>query len=181
MRIESSITSVSWIPSEAIRGLPRLPFDLGVGQYDDPPPDVLGDLEALQAAGAFRFANRLDAWVEVVEGSSSTTARSRSYLGRHADGDRPRSHRLPTRGLPRLSMPEPEVGDGSVARSHERRAAGRACLHLATSTAKPFLQWRRPTVVDDAELTLDADGGRRARWSARARSHGTGSTTIGAS
>ncbi len=68
VRIESSITSVSWIPSEAIDGLTRLPFDLGVGHYDDPPPESIEDLEGLQAAGAFRFANRLEAWAEVVDG-----------------------------------------------------------------------------------------------------------------
>ncbi len=38
MRIESSVTSVSWIPSEAIEGLPKLPFELGIGHYDEPPP-----------------------------------------------------------------------------------------------------------------------------------------------
>src|SRR5690348_14053568 len=39
MRIESSVTSLSWIPSEAISGVMRLPFDLGPVHYDDPPPD----------------------------------------------------------------------------------------------------------------------------------------------
>lgn len=50
MRIESSVTAVSWIPSEAIEGLPKLPFELGIGHYDEPPPDQLapGDLERLR-------------------------------------------------------------------------------------------------------------------------------------
>jgi len=39
MRLESSVTSISWIPSEAVEGLPKLPFTLGVAHYDDPPPD----------------------------------------------------------------------------------------------------------------------------------------------
>jgi hypothetical protein len=39
MRIESSVTAISWIPSEAIEGLPKIPFDLGIGHYDEPPPD----------------------------------------------------------------------------------------------------------------------------------------------
>ena len=42
MRIEGSVTAISWIPSEAIEGLPKLPFELGVGHYDEPPPDRLG-------------------------------------------------------------------------------------------------------------------------------------------
>jgi Cyclic nucleotide-binding domain len=70
MRIESSVTAVSWIPSEAIEGLPKIPFDLGVGHYDEPPPDRLdaGDLEQLSAADRFREANHLKAWIEVEDG-----------------------------------------------------------------------------------------------------------------
>jgi Cyclic nucleotide-binding domain len=71
MRIESSVTSVSWIPSEAIEGLPKLPFELGIGHYDEPPPDGLapGDLERLSDANRVREANCLRAWVEVQDGS----------------------------------------------------------------------------------------------------------------
>ena len=65
MRHKSSITSLSWIPSEAIEGTQRLAFDAGVAHYDEPPPEVLDDLEALRDADRFRFANVLEAWVEV--------------------------------------------------------------------------------------------------------------------
>ena len=68
MRIESSVTSLSWIPLGAVEGFFRLPFELGVAHYDPPPPEVLGDLDELQAQGRFRFANRLEAWVEVQDG-----------------------------------------------------------------------------------------------------------------
>src|SRR5918994_4671507 len=44
MRIESSVTSVSWIPSEAITGLAKMPFEAGITHYDDPPPDVIDDV-----------------------------------------------------------------------------------------------------------------------------------------
>lgn len=65
VRVESSVLSVSWIPSEAVTGLTALPFDVGVAHYDDPPPEALDDLEALGAADRFRFANELRAWIEV--------------------------------------------------------------------------------------------------------------------
>ena len=65
MRVESSITSVSWIPSEAVEGATRLAFDRGFTDYDDPPPDHLDDLERLRAADRFRFANVLHGWIEV--------------------------------------------------------------------------------------------------------------------
>jgi hypothetical protein len=71
MRIEGSVTAISWIPSEAIEGLPKLPFELGVGHYDQPPPDRLsrGDLERLRGRDRFREANDLKAWIEVEDGA----------------------------------------------------------------------------------------------------------------
>ncbi|HZC75639.1 MAG TPA: cyclic nucleotide-binding domain-containing protein [Gaiellaceae bacterium] len=70
MRIEGSVTAISWIPSEAIQGLPKLPFELGVGHYDEPPPDRLepGDLGRLRDADRFREANLLSGWIEVEDG-----------------------------------------------------------------------------------------------------------------
>ncbi len=70
MRIESSATAISWIPSEAISGMPKLPFQIGIGHYDEPPPDELaeGDLEKLREDDRFREANDLRAWIEVEDG-----------------------------------------------------------------------------------------------------------------
>jgi hypothetical protein len=68
MRVESSVTSVSWIPREAIEGYTRLPWDLGIAHYDLPPPDVLADLEGLLTSDAARFANELRGWIEVQDG-----------------------------------------------------------------------------------------------------------------
>src|SRR3954449_7038898 len=71
MRVEKSVTSITWIPSEAISGMPKLPFEMGVAHYDAPPPDKLEDLEALREADAFREANELRAWVEFDDGKPS--------------------------------------------------------------------------------------------------------------
>ena len=46
-------------------GSTRLPFDAGIAHYDQPPPEVLVDLDELREADRFRFANRLAAWIEV--------------------------------------------------------------------------------------------------------------------
>jgi Cyclic nucleotide-binding domain len=72
MRVEGSVTAISWIPSEAIEGMPKLPFELGVGHYDEPPPDRIDgprDLEQLRDADRFREANLLHAWIQVEDGA----------------------------------------------------------------------------------------------------------------
>ena len=70
MRQESSVTSISWIPSEAMTGPMRVPMDLHIGHYDEAPPDHLepGDLDRLLEDDKFRFANHLAAWIKLDEG-----------------------------------------------------------------------------------------------------------------
>lgn len=70
MRIERSVTSISWIPSEAMSGLMKVPMDLGVSHYDPPPPDHIepDELEKLRGEDRFRFANHLAVWLEVDDG-----------------------------------------------------------------------------------------------------------------
>jgi hypothetical protein len=70
MRIEKSVTSISWLPSQAVPGVISLPFELGVTRYDPPPPDRIDDLEKMGEQGAFRFANHLNAFVEVEDGKA---------------------------------------------------------------------------------------------------------------
>jgi hypothetical protein len=76
MRYESSVTSLSWIPSEAVTGAGRTAFDSGFTHYDDPPPAGFADIEELRAGDRFRFANVLRAWIEV-DDSGRITRRSR--------------------------------------------------------------------------------------------------------
>src|SRR5688572_13800966 len=66
--VTSRVTSLSWIPSELLQGPMRVPFDLGLTHYDEPPPDRLDDLPALRRAGRFRFVNRLDVVAQVQDG-----------------------------------------------------------------------------------------------------------------
>lgn len=114
MRIESSVTSVSWIPSEAITGLPRLPFEFGVTHYDDPPPAVLGDLGALASAGRFRFANELRAWIEVA-GDAIVDAgyTGGGHIGATTLHVAALDLTVPATAYPEL-RPQPEHGDGWV-------------------------------------------------------------------
>jgi len=60
-RFESSGTALSWIPSEAITGQSKIPFELGVTHHDEPPPDRLEDLEQLRTSDRFREASSCEA------------------------------------------------------------------------------------------------------------------------
>jgi hypothetical protein len=68
MRTEAAVTSISWVPSEAVTGATKLPFESGIAHYDEPPPDVIEDLAELREGDRFRFANHLQAWTEVKDG-----------------------------------------------------------------------------------------------------------------
>jgi hypothetical protein len=76
MHIESSVTSLSWIPQGPVEGFNRLSFGLRVAHYDPPPPEELGDLDQLQATDRFRFVNCLEAWIEVQDGRIVDTGQS---------------------------------------------------------------------------------------------------------
>ena len=79
MRIESSVTTVSWIPSEAVTGpVNSTVFDSGITHYDDPLPDTLGDLDEWKREDRYRFANRLSAAIEVGDDGTITGA---AYTG----------------------------------------------------------------------------------------------------
>src|SRR5260370_2367378 len=41
MKFESSVTAVSWIPFEAVKGFLAMPFDMGLAPYDEPLPALL--------------------------------------------------------------------------------------------------------------------------------------------
>lgn len=64
MRVESGVTSLSWIPSEAATGMLRTGLPTHLAEYDDPPPDVIDDAAVGSDAYHLRFANRLRGWAE---------------------------------------------------------------------------------------------------------------------
>ena len=110
MRIESSVTSLSWIPQGAVEGFNRLSFGLGVAHYDLPPPEVLGDLDELEATDRFRFANRLAAWIEVQDGRIVNAGQSGGgRINVTKVGYGPASIAFTPVALPDL-RPDPEIG-----------------------------------------------------------------------
>ncbi|HXY91808.1 MAG TPA: cyclic nucleotide-binding domain-containing protein [Acidimicrobiia bacterium] len=158
MRVESSVTSVSWIPSEAVTGpVLKGTFEVGFTHYDDPPPDEIDDLEEMRVEGRFRFANHLAAWVEV-EGGRIVDA---GYSGGGLMGSTSvRLANLRTTFEP-VPLPdirhEPEVSD-AVAR-FVQTTGGRTGLPAPRRVKHPpFIQFKAPTVWTTLALTIRADG-----------------------
>ena len=157
MRIESSVTSISWIPSEAVEGLPKMPFTMGVTHYDDPPPDTIEDLGALVEADAFREANELRAYIDVEDGKivgygqlgGGHIGVTRMKLG-------PKEVSVPAVALETIKS-EPEVGDGWV--RFTQTAGGRTGMPAPRSVrGKPFFQIGSPIAWTTLALTIKADG-----------------------
>jgi Cyclic nucleotide-binding domain len=114
VRIESSVTAVSWVPLDCVEGGQRLHFHVGAAQYDDPPPDHLDDLESLLAAGRVRLANQLRAFVEVSDGRVVASGQSgQGHVGTTRQVAGANQIGFAAVALPDL-RPDPEVGDGWV-------------------------------------------------------------------
>jgi Cyclic nucleotide-binding domain len=158
MRHERCITSLSWIPSEAVTGGTRVAFDAGFTHYDDPPPGELGDIEQLRVADRFRFANVLRAWIDVDDSGRITGS---GYGGGGLMGSTTVNlgglhYRFQAVQLPDLQR-DPESGDGSV--RFVQTTGGRTGLPAPRRVRRrPFVQWQAPLVWTTLSLTLHADG-----------------------
>jgi Cyclic nucleotide-binding domain len=159
MRIDSSVTAISWIPSEAIEGMPKLPFELGIGKYDEPPPDRLeeGDLERLRDEDRFREANHLGAWVEVEDGKIVGHGHSGyGLVGSTRFGFGPMGITVPGVAFDVL-RPEPEVRDEAV--RFVQTVGGRAGFPAPrTVSGKPYFRIHSATAWTTLALTIRADG-----------------------
>jgi Cyclic nucleotide-binding domain len=158
VRHESSITSLSWIPSEAVEGSTRFAFEAGLAHYDEPPPETLEDLEALRVADKFRFANVLSAWVEV---DKAGRIKSCGYDGGGLMGATtvklgPVARTFEAIGLPDIRK-ETERGEDWV--SFTQTAGGRTGVPAPRRVRRrPFVQWQAPLVWTTLSLTIHADG-----------------------
>ena len=155
--MESSVTSLSWIPSEAVVGVNKPVFEMGVAHYDDPPPDVIEDLDALRESDAFRFANRLEAWVEV-EGGKIVDA---GYGGGGVMGST--TVRLGGRGVTFAAVELPQLRDDPVITDDRatfvQTYGGRTALPAPRHVPRPpYVQFRAPLVWTTLALTINADG-----------------------
>jgi len=161
MRIRSSITSISWIPSEAVSGAYKLPFSMGIARYDEAPPDAFVDLQALRALAEqdrFRFANRLSGWIDVEAGR---------VVGAGLDGDGVVSSTTLRLGVGSITFaptvypalrPEPEHrADGSV--RFVQTCGGRTGVPAPRRVKRPpWFQLAAATAWTTLELVLHPHG-----------------------
>jgi hypothetical protein len=157
MRIESSVMSVSWIPTEAMSGPLRVPVDLGVGHYDDPLPDHIDDVEALREADRFRFANELQAWIEVEDGRVVDAGYS---AGGHM-GATTMSLGVGSITIPAVEFPDIKADPVITATSatFTQTTGGRTGAPLPRRINRPpYIRIVAPTVWTTLTLTIRADG-----------------------
>lgn len=156
-RFESSVTAVSWIPSEAITGPSKIPFALGVTHYDEPPPDQLDDLESLRTSDRFREANELRAFIEVDDGRIVSAGHlGQGHIGATTVRVGPASVRFPAVHLPDIQA-EPEIGPTSG--RFVQTIGGRMGLPTPRPVKhKPFVQFWPSIAWTTLALTINVDG-----------------------
>jgi len=158
MRIERSVTTISWIPSEAMTGPMRVPMDLGIGHYDPAPPDRIGpgDLERLRDEDRYRFANDLAAFIEVENGQIVDAGYSGgAYVGST------RAKMGLSISIPGVSFPvlqDLPVIEGGKA-NFKQTAGGRTGAPLPRRIDRPpYVRMTAPTAWTTLQMIIDVGG-----------------------
>ena len=156
MRIEGSATAITWLPFAALDRIPVVPLELAVAHYDEPPPELVPDLDKLRRQDAFREANELRAWIDVVGGEIVDYGqRGRSLLG---DGPELEAQQVSFAAIEfPVIQPEPEVGDGWV--RFTQTVGGRIGLPAPRRVVgQPYFHVGAVSAWTTLELQLHADG-----------------------
>lgn len=157
--VHATVTSVSWIPSEAVTGPTRKAVET-FGHYDPPPPDVLDDLDALRAADGFRFANVLAGYAAVENGRivrADYESRSDAVMGSTTVRIGPLGATFTAIALPTIRHEPEYLADGSV--RLVQASGGRTAVPVPRPISRPpFVKLQAPWVWTTLALTLRPDG-----------------------
>lgn len=162
MRIESSVTAITWVPFALLDAMPDLPLGIAVAHYDEPPPDPLGDAQRLRRSDAFREANELRAWVRIENGRIVDHGRDGGGAVTVARLD-PGADQIafPAVEFP-VIRPDAEVGEDFV--RFQQTVGGRIGLPAPRQLrGKPYLHIGSATAWTTLELTVRADGSSEGR------------------
>jgi hypothetical protein len=157
MRHEAAVTSLSWIPSEAVSGLSKAIFGTGFMHYDAPPPDEIERVDALRDDDRFRFANVLRAWVDV-DGGRIVDA---GYTGGGVMGSTTLAIAGKAATFAAVSFPDRQapvaVTDDTA--TFVQTTGGHTAVPAPRPVSRPpFVQLQAPTVWTTLSLTVHADG-----------------------
>jgi hypothetical protein len=161
MRIDASATAITWLPFDALDRLKAVPLELAVAHYDEPPPEVVPDLDELRRRDAFREANELTAWIEVEGGEIVDYGQT----GRSLAGEGPQ---LEVRQLSFAAVefpviqPEPELGEGWA--RFTQTVGGRIGLPAPRPVVgRPYFHIGAVPAWTTLELLIRADGSSTTR------------------
>ena len=138
-----------------------MPFEAGVAHYDvAPPEEVEGNdtIEELRLGDRFRFANRLEAWIEVEDGRITGHGYGEGSRGHIGSTTMKVGRKMTFEAVPLPDRQgEPEVGDGWV--RFTQTAGGRTGVPAPRRVSHPpFVQYRAPLAWATLTLTIHADG-----------------------
>ena len=163
MRIERSITTVSWIPSDMLEGMGKMATRMKLAHHDPPPPDVLGTdtiaaIEQLRLADRFRFANHLRAYIEVDDAGRIADC---GYCGIGVIGATTIGNGVGSIIIPAVQLPDrrsdPEVTGEAV--TFTQTVGGRTGTPMPRGVKHaPFVQYRAPIVWTTLRLTIHTHG-----------------------
>jgi hypothetical protein len=163
MRIERSITTVSWIPSDLLEGMGKIATRMKMAHHDPPPPDSLGPdvpatVEELRVDDRLRFANQLRAYVDIDDEGAITGF---GYCGGGVIGATTVGLGVGSITVPAVKLgdlqAEPEVSGPSV--TFRQTVGGRTGAPMPRAVKHPpFIQYFAPIVWTTLELTINADG-----------------------
>jgi len=157
MKYESSVTAVSWIPFEAVKGFLAMPFDMGLAHYDEPLPSQLDDLDDWHRRDLFRESNELKGWIEVGDGKITA-------WGQHGGGRigvtrlkiGPKTLTVKAKAMPDI-RPDPVVTENYV--RFTQTCGGRTGVPAPRPVSrKPLFQIDSAVAWTTLSLTIHADG-----------------------
>jgi hypothetical protein len=162
MRIDASATAITWLPFAALDRMPFVPLELAVAHYDEPPPTTTPDLERLRRQDAFREANKLEAWIEVVDSEIVDYGqRGLSLISDPRLELEQRQVAFPSIEFP-VIQPEPEVGDGWA--RFTQTVGGRIGLPVPRPVAgRPYFHVGAISAWTTLEVLIHSDGSSESR------------------
>ncbi|MEP7201280.1 MAG: cyclic nucleotide-binding domain-containing protein [Ilumatobacteraceae bacterium] len=163
MRIERSITTVSWIPSDLLEGMGKMATRMKLAHHDPPPPDALGTdtasaIEQLRLDDRFRFANELRAYIDVDDAGNISDC---GYCGSGVIGATTIGHGASSITIPAVKLPDrqadPQIAGGAA--TFTQTVGGRTGAPMPRAVKHPpFIQYHAPVVWTTLQLTINADG-----------------------